>query len=358
MTNQQAKTRKRILKIYLFFLAGCIFITTCGKESSELWYCPMHPNYTAPRKGTCPICGMDLVKKETGKKETGNENGGKSAIKDGTIDHAEHSFHLSPEKAALIGIKVFRVELRNMEKKIQSPGRIAYDPELYQALIEYKQALNLSYSLKGLTADDQSMRSGEISQPAKTRLKMMGLSDHEIYNLSRSNLNELILGGTGGTTHVFSQIFESDIADIKNGQKIEVSVVAYPGQIFYGKIMGIGTVLNAKNRSLRIHAEILDRKNLLKPQMFATVEIIVKIGRVLVIPKSSVIDTGLKKIVYKRIESGRYMPVEVKTGRENEDFYEVLGGVKKDEEVAFGGTFMLDSEAKLILHEPQSEHSH
>ena len=54
-------------------VVGGLALAGCRGEShaaAEVWYCPMHPDYVADRPGSCPICHMDLVKREAAEKPT------------------------------------------------------------------------------------------------------------------------------------------------------------------------------------------------------------------------------------------------------------------------------------------------
>ena len=61
-----ALRRLALAAVALVLVAG---LAACGgaKPAAEVWYCPMHPTYVADHPGTCPICNMDLVKKESAK---------------------------------------------------------------------------------------------------------------------------------------------------------------------------------------------------------------------------------------------------------------------------------------------------
>lgn len=340
-----------------YFSIVLIFFTSshfnfCSKQSTaekEIWNCPMHTSYTSDRPGKCPICNMDLVLK---KKETINhqsEHSGEQKESD------QNTLFLSGDKETLIGIKTSKAEFRNLVKRIFTSGNVAYDPDLYAAILEYREAIRNSK-----ISDDDNISSEALIKSGKVRLKQLGLSDSMIQDWSNDSkdITELISGGERGKARIYSQVYESDISLIQVGQKVEVKSTSFPGKLFHGKIKGIDTIVDSKNRTLRVRSEVSDKDNLLKPQMYTEVVILSSLGKVLSIPKSAVLDTGKKQIVYVKVAESRFSPRIVKIGRETDEFYEVLSGIQPNEEIVIGANFLLDSEAKLKLGDTESVHQH
>ena len=86
-----------------------------------LYYCPMHPAYTADRPGNCPICGMQLVLRGHATYAGDAEPAGYASIM------------VTPQQQQLIGVKTAPVEQRAMTTTIRATGIVAHDPMLYQA---------------------------------------------------------------------------------------------------------------------------------------------------------------------------------------------------------------------------------
>ena len=117
-----------IFILTIFTLIG--FLESCKKEK-ETWYCPMHPTYTSDKKGQCPICNMNLVKKEiTPAKSTSHfEHDHENMSSETNSKKEEHTIYLPEEKQRLIGIKTTSVKVMELNKKIIAYSRVAYDPE-------------------------------------------------------------------------------------------------------------------------------------------------------------------------------------------------------------------------------------
>jgi Cu(I)/Ag(I) efflux system membrane fusion protein len=86
---------------------------------------------------------------------------------------------------------------------------------------------------------------------------------------------------------------------------------------------------------------------MLKPEMYANVEITASSGSRLVIPREAVLFSGLRQIVYVEKKPGVYELRDVTLGLRGEDYVEVLKGIKKGERVVTSGNFLIDSEGQL-----------
>ncbi len=65
-----------------------------------------------------------------------------------------------------------------------------------------------------------------------------------------------------------AQIFESDLSAIQKGRSVKITTQAYPGEEFFGKVTFVSPVLDPQTRTIAVRAEIANRQNLLKPQMY------------------------------------------------------------------------------------------
>ena len=131
-----------------------------------------------------------------------------------------------------------------------------------------------------------------------------------------------------GAVLATANVYEKDLGKIKIGQPVRVKVASLPSQMFEGKITVIGAVVEGESRVIPVKAELDNAVGLLKPGMFAELELATSKSTesVLVIPRSSIVEANGKQIVY--IQNGdAYQPVEVSLGRESGDLVEVKDGV-------------------------------
>lgn len=147
---------------------------------------------------------------------------------------------------------------------------------------------------------------------------------------------------------VIADVFEQDIGQVRNGAKVSLKINAYPDKIFEGRITYVYPTLKAETRTIPVRVELANPGQLLKPAMFAQVEM--QVGAkapVLVVPDSAVIDSGTRRIVLVQIKEGRFEPREVKLGERSENYVEVREGVKEGEQVVVAANFLIDAESNL-----------
>ena len=128
-----------------------------------------------------------------------------------------------------------------------------------------------------------------------------------------------------------------------------MSLAYVPGQVFKGKVAYIYPTLNPETRQLKVRLEFDNPHLLLKPGMFANIEIRSTLAQDRTLaPRESVIDTGQRQVAFVSLGSGRFEPRIVKTGVEAEGgMVEILDGLKSGEMVVSSSQFLLDSESNL-----------
>jgi Cu(I)/Ag(I) efflux system membrane fusion protein len=147
---------------------------------------------------------------------------------------------------------------------------------------------------------------------------------------------------------VVADVFEQDIGLVKSGSKAKVTINAYPGKTFDGTISYVYPTLNAQTRTVPVRVELANPGLLLKPSMFAQVELPVGAkGQVVTVPTSAVIDSGARQIVLIQQGEGRFEPRDIKLGARSDNHVEVLEGVKEGEQVVVAANFLIDAESNL-----------
>ena len=147
---------------------------------------------------------------------------------------------------------------------------------------------------------------------------------------------------------VVAEVAEQDLGQIKVGSVAHVNLDAYQNKIFEGKIAFISPTLNAATRTVQVRVEMSNRQGLLKPAMFANLELAVgNKGKVLTVPTSAVIDSGTRQVVLVQRAEGRFEPRTVKLGSRSENYMEVLEGIAAGEQVVTSANFLIDAESNL-----------
>jgi Cu(I)/Ag(I) efflux system membrane fusion protein len=147
---------------------------------------------------------------------------------------------------------------------------------------------------------------------------------------------------------VVADVFEQDIGLVKLGAQAKVRINAYPDKLFSGKVSYVYPTLNAATRTVPVRIELANPGLLLKPAMFAQVELPVSAtGRVVTVPVSAVIDSGTRQIVLIELGEGRFAPREVRLGARSDSDVEVVEGLKEGERVVVAANFLIDAESNL-----------
>ena len=142
---------------------------------------------------------------------------------------------------------------------------------------------------------------------------------------------------------VDAEIYERDIAKIKVGQQVRVSVPAYPGETFTGKLSYISDKLDDETRTIKVRTEVENRDLRLKPGMFANIDILLSNqSKALVIPVEAVLDDHDEQIVFVAVD-GEYLPRVVEVGARQLGFYEIKNGIEEGDRVVTTGNFQLKS---------------
>jgi Cu(I)/Ag(I) efflux system membrane fusion protein len=127
-----------------------------------------------------------------------------------------------------------------------------------------------------------------------------------------------------------------------------VKINAYPDKAFKGAITYVYPTLTAETRTIPVRVELANPGQLLKPGMFAQMEVSVAAkGAVVTVPISAVIDSGTRRIVLIQAGEGRFEPREVKLGARSDTYVEVIEGVKDGEPVVVAANFLIDAESNL-----------
>ncbi len=346
-------------------------------QHQETYYCPMHPTYTSHRKDdSCPICGMNLVKSEETAPAAQTAQGkikfyrnpmnpgitSKTPMKDEmgmdyvpvyeTEGEAKEVGGRAPikmdsAKRQLIGVKTARAAYRTLTHTVASSGKVAYDPDLYQSISEYKEALVARQKIKDSSWPEVHERAEALIRASELRLRQAGLSEDQITELSVNSETHSNLLLPGAKAWLYAQIYEYEIGLIKAGQEIEAATPAYPGKVFKGTIKAVDSILSAETRTLRVRAEVENPDNMLKPEMYAEIKIKITMPSRLSVPLNAIVNTGARKLVFVDKGEAGFEPREVKTGFEGGDYSEIISGVRAGETVVTSANFLIDSEARL-----------
>ena len=360
--------------------------------NQQIWTCSMHPQIREDHPGKCPICGMDLIPLNT---EENQEAVGPDEIK------------MSEASMKLAQVEITRVEKETPVKEVYMPGKVKADERriavissrfagrIEKLFIDFTgqyvrkgQRLAVIYSPALVTAQKElfEAKKYEDTNPsfynaAINKLKLWDLSDAQIQGILDKGEPQFyfdILAPQSGTVTkrvvtlgdyvkegselfevanlsrvwVMFDAYEIDLPWIKSGDKVHFTIGSMPGREFTSTVTFIDPVINAQTRTAAVRTEIDNPGGKLKPEMFATgILHAVLPGKKesLVIPKTSILWTGKRAVVYVLKPGSDYIFSyrDIVLGPEAGDYYVVAKGLNEGEEVATNGVFKIDAAAQL-----------
>ena len=250
-----------------------------------------------------------------------------------------------------------------------------YSPDLVTAQEEYLLALRSRTTVSGGIAEVQASQQSLIDS-AKRRLLLWDITEEQIAALEKTGktttemtinaplngivLEKMVLDGAYimpgmnlykiadlSTVWIIADVYEYEVPLVKVGQQVRLTLPYSSGEVLHATVSFINPVLDPMTRTVKVRIAVQNPGLLLKPDMFVNVEIMPSSLARLVIPRSAVLDSGTRQIVYVEKEPGVYEMRSVTLGLRGENEVEVLKGIKKGERVVTSGNFLLDSESQL-----------
>ncbi len=374
----------------------------------QLWTCSMHPFIIKDKPGTCPICGMELIKKIESA-----PGGAQTPEQKQQADMLGH-VSLSAVQRVMANVATAVAEQSSLNKEINAVGIVQYDqsrqtkvtawiagridklnvttvgarvsknrpvaeiysPDLLATQQEYLLALKSRERLKDSPIPSISQNGDGLVASAKQRLMLFGVKDSQIAELEKAGkpnirlpiytplsgivIEKMVQQGqyvnTGdvlfsiadlSTVWVEMEVYENEFPNIHIGQQVEIRSQSFPARPFSGRISFIYPFLDPKTRTVKARVEMPNPGMKLKPDMFVNAVIKVPLGKGIVVPVTSVMDSGKHKTVWVEASPGMFEPREVQVGQQTDDRIQILSGIKVGDKVAVSGGYLIDSESQL-----------
>jgi len=148
---------------------------------------------------------------------------------------------------------------------------------------------------------------------------------------------------------MLADVFEQDLAMVHRGQIATIRMDAYPDKVFNGEVTFIYPTVMPETRTAKVRIELPNTQGLLKPDMYGRVEFASfhSKNKMLAVPDSAVLDTGIRRLVLVDLGEGRFEPRTVKLGIHADGYAEVLGGLTAGEMAVVSANFLIDAESNL-----------
>ena len=143
------------------------------------------------------------------------------------------------------------------------------------------------------------------------------------------------------TVWVSSDVAESAIRFIQVGERIDVELTAYPGEIFHGRVTRIADTVDPQTRTIKVRAEMENSKGKLRPEMYGTIRHTDSMKTLPVVPVGAVLQGDGKTSVWVETARGHFQTVEVKTGERSGDILPVTSGLKTGARIVVDGAMLL-----------------
>lgn len=143
-------------------------------------------------------------------------------------------------------------------------------------------------------------------------------------------------------------VYEDQLPQVHPGQDVEITAEALPNRTLHGHVEFIEPTASPQTRTVPVHVHLANPDMRLVPGMFVSAAFVSRAPRAsVVVPRSAVLDTGTRKIVYLAKADGVFEAREVQVGAPSEDLFPVTSGLAAGDKVVLNGNFLIDSQAQL-----------
>ena len=256
------------------------------------------------------------------------------------------------------------------------PLAAIYSPELLAAEEELLLARQLDRTVGQSAVPGVPSSSGELLAAAKRRLRLWDVSEAQIAEVLRTGkplrtitlyspasgvvteknvtLGQAVQAGMPlysvadlSDVWVDVQLRESEAGQVRVGSTADLEFATYPGRSYKGRVSFIYPTIAEQTRTVRARVTVSNSDRALKPGMYATVHLSSPTRTALTVPRTAVVQTGERALVFVDMGGGALKPVNVTVGRAVGDYVEVLSGLAPGQRVVTSAQFLLDSESNL-----------
>jgi Cu(I)/Ag(I) efflux system membrane fusion protein len=290
----------------------------------------------------------------------------------GRVEQPEAQLSVIP---ARVGGRIDRLHVQYTGEKVFRGQAVAeiYSPDAASAIEEYRLAVQ-SRDRLGSARPEAIQQADDLIKASRSRLELWGISDKQI-DLSGTVTRITVYAPSGGTVverkvargqyvnagetlfaladlntvWVKAEVYESQLPQIRAGQAVELRSDALPNQVVHGKVEFIEPKADPQTRTIPVHVHVANPGMKLVPGMYVRALFTsVAAKDAIVVPRSAVLDTGTRTLVYVVNGESSYEARDVEIGAAaSGDLYPVLRGLKPGERVVTDGNFLIDSQTRL-----------
>lgn len=387
--------------------------STNTSAKTEQWTCSMHPEIIRDKPGTCPICGMELVKKE------------QNAV---AMNNIQIDDLLRPTDQFIVSsIPVTTVVKKSVPIEVEALGTIAYDTRListvsarvsgrieklyvkyrYQHIMKGERIMDI-YSPTLLTAQQDLLfllkndaSNSSLINAAKEKLLLLGMSRgqlQQVINSGKPSMTVAVYSQYTGHIHeagntmpgqnppeqkmdisriteelmvkegmyvekgqnifqiynvdkswVLLNIFPEYQALIKKGDAVRIIPETMPEKDFRAQLDFIEPFFRKENKTLTARVYFNNSLMQIPVGSQARATIFSTDKEAEWLPKDAVLSLGIDKVVFLKTDGG-FKAHKIETGITYKDQIQVLAGLNSDDAVASNAQFLTDSESFIKVN--------
>jgi Cu(I)/Ag(I) efflux system membrane fusion protein len=380
------------------------------EHAVQLYTCSMHPFIIKDKPGTCPICGMELIKKIDSTSAAGASQTPEQKQQAEMLGHVS----LSPTQRVMANVATVEARTGSLSKEINAVGIVQYDqtrqakvtawisgridklnvnavgayvskekpvaevysPDLVATQQEYLLAVKSRDQLKNSSIPSISQNGEGLVASAKQRLMLFGVKESQIAELEKAGKPNIrlpiytplsgiviekmvqqgqyvntgeVLFNIADLSRVWVEIdvFENEVPYVRVGQQVEIRSSADQHVKSDGRISFVYPFHDPKTHTVKARVEMPNPRSILKPDMFVNAIIKIPLAKGIVVPVTALIDTGKRQVVWVETAPGMFEPRDVQVGDRVDDKVQILSGIKPGDKVAVSGGYLIDSESQL-----------
>lgn len=279
--------------------------------------------------------------------------------------------------SARIGGRVDKLYVQYTGESVRRGQAVAevYSPEVATAVEDYRLAQENRKQLKDSDDPGARAQADALVNASQRKLELWGVNQGQIDAPETGDVPHTTLyasasgsvverkvtqgqyvnaGDTLFTVADLSQVwikadvYEDQLPQIRRGQEVEITSEALPNRTLHGHVDFIEPEANSQTRTVPVHVHVANPGMRLLPGMFIDATFISRAAaESIVVPRSAVLDTGTRKIVYLARPNGVFEAREVAVGTPSDDLFPVTSGLERGDKVVLSGNFLIDSQAHL-----------
>ncbi len=380
------------------------------EEKKVNYTCPMHPEIVMDKEGKCPKCGMDLVPMEEEKHKEhissglGEVKASPDVLRVSGVEKTKAYKGKISSQIKTVGIvlpderrvKTFHSKVSGWIEKLYinfqgqyvekgKPILSIYSQELYSAELEFLSAKRAFDEAKNSKFEEVKRSTEILYESSKKKLELFDVPSEFIKKIEEEGIpqKEVTIYSPFSGYVLGKEIFEGKRIDegmelfkIVDLSRVWIEADVYEKEAPFislnqncivelpfdetfkkeAKISYIYPYINEDTRTLKLRLDMENKELKLKPSMYVDVKINLKEVEGIIVPSSSIVDTGLRKVIFVEKEENAFVGREVEVGLISEEKALIISGIDEGEFVASKGAFLLDSEARFGSY--VSSHKH